>query len=288
MTISAKIVCDSISQTGIRLTTMELTYHRFIHSELMTHRMFSRNASSSRAIPVEKMLKQVQENPAMPVYWGRNQPGMQAREEVSHIGVVDQLWKYASKEARYWADQLHKQSVHKQIVNRVLEPFQYIKVILSATEFDNFFQLRNHKDAQPEIQELARCMKEAMDKSIPEELEAGHWHLPYIKEDEYCKLDDYDKLIKCSVARCARVSYLNHDNSTPDIAKDIALADRLLEAGHMSPFEHQATPMKSIYCYPMLSLWEEEGTTHIDKNMHYWSGNFRGWIQHRQLLAATR
>ena len=84
------------------------------------------------------------------------------------------------------------------------------------------------------------------------------------------------------------MSYLNHDNSTPDIAKDIALADRLLEAGHMSPFEHQATPMKSIYCYPMLSLWEEEGTTHIDKNMHYWSGNFRGWIQHRQLLAATR
>ena len=283
-------MADSISTQGIRLTTMELSYHRFIHSEFMTHRMFSRNAASSRAIPVEKMLKQVEENPAMPIHWGLNCPGMQAKEEISYIPLAVDDWKACAKGALMSAEWLMEHNLHKQIVNRVLEPFQFIKVIVTATEWDNFFKLRCHADAQPEMQELARCMKEAMDNSIPTELKVGQWHLPYVTED-YGDDEWYPvstrQVIKCSVARCARVSYLNHDNSSPDIEKDIALYDRLLEAGHMSPFEHIATPMKvpnDWECIPSKGWSGRTGVTHIDMNGNAWSGNFRGWIQHRQLL----
>lgn len=287
MSIEAKVICDSTSPGGIRLTTLELKFHRFILPEFNTHRMFSRNASSSRAIPIEKMIKQVQLSPAMPIHWGENQPGMQAGEEISpDIGKT--IWNLSAYEASDGAKSLHNIGYHKQIVNRLLEPFQWMKVIVTATEWDNFFKLRLHPDAQPEIQELARCMKQAIGNSIPQELSNGFWHLPYVTTDECDKwrFEDMDlqTLIKCSVARCARISYLNHDNSNPNIEKDIALADKLLAAGHMSPLEHQATPMydnkgneSPWYTWP-------KGITHQDKDGFHWSGNFRGFLQYRQLI----
>ena len=285
--ISAKVICDSISPSRVRLTTLELQYHRFVHSEMMTHRMFSRNASSSRAIPATKMLKQVQENPAMPIHWGKNQAGMQAREELSEIeiDVVKSDWNYASKRMAEIATLMSEMDLHKQIVNRILEPFQWIKVIVTATEWDNFFKLRLHKDAQPEMMVLAEHMKKAMDESIPVELHPGDWHLPYVN------LADFDdsgapisEAIKCSVARCARISFLNHDNSTPNIEKDIALADMLLAAGHLSPFEHIATPMD--FAKDTFELAWENGVTHKDRDNNFWSGNFRGFLQYRKLLDA--
>lgn len=280
--ITAKIIADSVSEHGIRLTTMELNYPRFIHSEFMTHRMFSRNASSSRAIPIEKMMAQVRDNPAMPIHWGKNQSGMQANEEITQPEVALQLWKFASIDSIYWANHLRCQSVHKQIANRLLEPFQWIKVIVTATEWDNFFKLRLHKDAQPEIMVLAERMKEAMNSSTPKELAVGEWHLPYVDfPGPRGKELSLEKAIKCSVARCARVSYLNHDNSSPNIEKDIDLYSKLLEAGHMSPFEHVATPMKRY-------AWFDEnwvtGTTHMTRDGVFWSGNFRSWIMYRKLL----
>ena len=335
--ISAKIIADSISPSGIRLTTMELTYHRFIHSEFMTHRMFSRNASSSRAIPVEKMLKHVKQHPALPVYWGKNQPGMQAREELtqedleeateivqqsykkkngtfaefpnwwysfveSHEGfdefgggsyqqppktvkeVLEEEWERFGFEACENATELNTLGLHKQITNRLLEPFQWISVVVTATEWDNFFKLRLHKDAQPEMMVLAEHMKKAMDESIPTKLIAGEWHLPYVTELERNKKaysqKDINNLIKCSIARCARVSYLNHDNSNPSIGKDIALADMLVEAGHMSPLEHQLTPME----VPKDNYNFEKGVTHIDRYGWKWSGNSRAWYQYRHLI----
>lgn len=281
--ISAKIIADSISHSGVRLTTMELNYHRFIHSEFMTHRMFSRNASSSRAIPIEKQIHQVLNTPATPIHWGRNQSGMQAREELEYPSFAQDVWKYASELAVDRAHDLKDLGTHKQIVNRLLEPFQWIKVIVTATEWDNFFKLRLHKDAQPEMMVLAEHMKRAMDESIPVELQSGEWHLPYVRKECFGVYELKDA-IKCSVARCARVSYLNHDNSTPDVEKDIALADMLLEAGHMSPFEHQGTPMDFSYCQEWYDL---KGVTHQDVNDRIWSGNFREWIQHRQLLSAV-
>lgn len=287
--ISAKIIADSIAN-DIRITTMELCYQRFIHSEMMTHRMFSRNASSSRAIPVAKMLEQVAQNLAMPIHWGKNQPGMQAKEELTGIELelAQYDWILCARHTHSVAKLMNEIGVHKQVINRLLEPFQWIKVIVTATEWEGFFKLRLHPDAQPEIQELAKCMKEAMEVSSPKELALGEWHLPYVTM-QYPDTgqtsennESLEECIKMSVARCARVSYLNHDNTSPDIAKDIALADKLLEAGHMSPFEHIATPMKPNKEDTYYSL--QEGVTHIDRNGDEWSGNFRGFLQYRQLL----
>ncbi len=282
---SAKVIADSISTSGVRITTMELCYQRFIHSEFMTHRMFSRNASSSRAIPIHKMIDQVRDNPAMPIHWGKNQAGMQAREELPEIeiDVVKSDWNYASKRMTEIATLMSEMDLHKQIVNRILEPFQWIKVIVTATEWDNFFKLRLHKDAQPEMMVLAEHMKKAMDESIPVELQPGEWHLPYVDLGDFDDSGDpISEAIKCSIARCARVSYLNHDNSAPDIAKDIALADMLLAAGHMSPLEHQGTPMRQ----DSFNVHAEEGITHIDRYDNLWSGNFRSWVMYRKLLDA--
>lgn len=278
----ARVVADSIAPSGARLTTMELCYQRFIHSEVMTHRMFSRNAASSRAIPVQKMLEQVQAEPAMPVHWGKNQPGMQAGEEILP-SVGKDLWKIYAKQASDNAEELEEIGYHKQVVNRLLEPFQWIKVIVTATEWENFFKLRLHKDAQPEIALLASKMRVNMDESTPVQLKAGEWHLPYVEfPGARCKELTLEKALKCSAARCARVSYLNHDNSTPDINKDIALADKLLEAGHMSPFEHQGKPM-GANTMPFYTRWED-GVTHLDRDGQLWSGNLRGFVQWRQML----
>jgi thymidylate synthase ThyX len=266
--ITARVIEDSISQAGVRLTTLQLRYPRFIHAEFMTHRVFSRNASSSRAIPVAKMIEQVRTNPAMPVHWGKNQAGMQASAEMEgqQLETMMRAWQQAAREAAATAEFMEKHGLHKQVANRILEPFQFISVIVTATEWDNFFDLRAHPDAQPEIQALAVLMKIAMDKSTPKMLAQGVWHLPYVLEDEREKLD-LNTLLKASAARCARVSYLTHDGENPTIEKDIALYDRLVGSVplHASPIEHQATP--------------------IDSNE--WSGNFKGWQQYRKLVEAT-
>jgi len=294
--IRARVVADSIANY-VRLITLELRYPRFIHSEFMTHRMFSRNASSSRAIPVKKMIEQVESDPAMPIYWGKNQPGMQAKEEWNApVGYPwedsgpEEAWKSSAEWTADQAEDWVEAEYHKQIVNRLLEPFQYISTVVTATEWDNFFKLRLHEDAQPEIFELAWCMKEAMDQSEPEELRKGYYHLPYVPNTEAIpavggEFYDWDTAIKASVARCARVSYLNHDNTEPDIAKDVKLHNKLLEAKHMSPFENVATPMHFIDYSNAYGYFEqvEKGSTHTD-GVFWWSGNFRGWTQYRQLL----
>lgn len=295
MSISAKIVCDSISQTGIRLTTLELQFHRFILPEFNTHRMFSRSAASSRAIPVKRMLEQVRESPAMPIHWGKNQPGMQAREECNNLvtmdwdyyndcectGTRESAWKEGADNAVSKARAFGFAGYHKQVVNRLLEPFQWIKVIVTATEWDNFFKLRVHKDAQPEIMLLAKHMKEAMDNSTPTELIPGQWHLPYITNED-CLKTTTDNFVKLSVARCARVSYLNHDASSPNVDKDIALADRLLKDGHMSPFEHCCTPLEWVTNKDGLGF--PLGANMMDIYGNYWSSNLKGWAMYRNLV----
>lgn len=263
--ISAKVVAMSVHNYGPLLTTLELRYPRFIHAEFMTHRMFSRNASSSRAIPIKKMIEQVESNPAMPISWGKNRPGMQATEELSAEGIdhASHSWERAAREAAARAYDLQTLGVHKQIVNRILEPFQFITVIVTATEWDNFFKLRLHPDAQPEIQELARVMLEAMDKAPLDAVDLAEWHLPYI--DMATWGESLGTAQMCSVARCARVSYLNHDNTEPNIDADVALHNRLKESGHMSPFEHVALPVDAEV-----------------SNRFY--RNYRGWISYRMFV----
>lgn len=255
MSITAKVILDSV-YSGHRLTTLELEYPRYIHSEFMTHRVFSRNASSSRAIPVEKMIEKLEVDSIYPIFMS-NQPGMQADVELEGDDLDEAYWVWgrAREDAIEHARELIKLGVHKQVANRLLEPFSTIKVIVSATEWDNFFRLRISPDAQQEIQLLAMAIKEAMDNSIPKRLDTGQWHLPYILESEDLPLAI---LLKVSTARCARVSYLNQDKIV-DFVKDKELHDKLLECRHASPFEHQATPTS------------EDTVT----------GNFVGWNQYR-------
>lgn len=287
MTCEVKIIADSIGPSGKRITTMQLRYWRAIHAELMTHRVFSRNASSSRAVPVAKMLEQVRNDPAGPIHWGKNQPGMQAEEELSTeydetIGssrrqYVKNLWKHAAGQAADDAERMMELGAHKQIANRILEPFQYISVIVTATEWDNFFALRCHPDAQPEIQELANAMHAAMVKSDPVKLDIGWWHLPYVSDEEKSEYE-ISTLVAISAARCCRVSYLTHDGRKSTVDEDLALCERLAGADpiHASPFEHQATP-------DVLEVEGGDGESYFYQSPHM-HGNLVGWIQNRKLL----
>lgn len=279
--IEVSIVAASIANY-VPIITMQLKYPRWVHGEFLTHRMFSRNSSSSRAIPVDRILDQVRNTPAIPIHWGKNQPGMQAEVELESDDIK-YTWIHSSRMASRYAESMSKLGLHKQVVNRILEPYQFMHTVVTATEWSNFFKLRAHKDAQPEIQELALCMEEAIAYCEFTKLKTNQWHLPYILEEEYKY--PTEMLLKASTARCARTSYLNHDKTNPDIEKDLQLAEKLLEAGHMSPMEHQATPMHDPISAQHYSPnnWQV-GVTHMDKEFNLYSGNFRSWVQYRQTL----
>lgn len=258
--IKVEILADSVAAHGGRLTTFRLQYPRFIHSELMTHRVFSRNAASSRAIPFDRMVAMIKEEPAMPVKWGSKQPGMQSGTEVGSdiVGLARRVWLGAMKGAISQAIQLDTLGIHKSISNRLLEPFAHMVTIVSATDFKNFFGLRAHPDAQPEFQELAYLMLQQYVENQPRPRTQSEWHLPLIKEDERNQLP-IDTCVRMCVARCARVSYINFKTST--VQQDLDLHDRLSTSGHWSPFEHAAQPTA------------KKG----DRR-----GNFKGWRQYRQ------
>ena len=294
MTISAKVIKDSISPQGVRITTLELEYPRIVHAELLTHRVFSRNSASSRTIPVSKVIEMVEQNPAMPVHWGKNQAGMQAREELDSLNkeAVRGLWLGAAKQAVSIAKVMVDCFAHKQIVNRILEPFQHMKVVLTATEWSNWDWLRAHPDADPTINALANAMIVARKGSVSQELNYGEWHLPYVQTglskldgsqiyyDEFHNEITLEQAKMISASACAQLSYRKSDNSL-EKAEDIY--NKLIESEpcHASPVEHIATPAEINDT--KLNLFED-GITHRDKDDWLWSGNLRGWIQLRQLI----
>jgi thymidylate synthase ThyX len=243
--IRAEIIADSLAPCGKRLTTFLLTYPRYIHAEVMTHRQFSRNAASSRAIPIHKMLKTILKEPATPVSWGANGKGMQASGELprSRVWVAKAVWLVACYFACASSWLLSKLGVHKQLANRLTEPFAHMTSLVTATEWDNFFALRAHPDAQPEFQRLADLMLFAYVDGRPRKLSVGDWHLPFVHAGETL-YHTTENLLKMSVARCARTSYVNFD-APLDAKKDYELHDRLLASGHMSPFEHQGLAWSS-------------------------------------------
>lgn len=295
--ITARILADSISEQGERMTTMEIEYPRFILAELNTHRMLSKNSASSRAIPVEAMHKHIQENTAQPVWWGKNQSGMQAKEQVtgSDKSYAEYLWMSARDRAIQSSRELQALNLHKQITNRVTEPWMIMKTVISGTEWANFFWLRDHPDAQPEIAVLALKMREAYKASTPELLYPGEWHVPYITTYRDPRtltrhyLDQDQKYLTTEQARiisascCAQVSYRKSDTSYEKAEK---IYRQLIESEpvHASPVEHQATPMDlDTYVNYEPETWER-GVTHVSANGSLWSGNLRGWIQHRKLI----
>lgn len=263
---SAKIILDSVSPHGVRLTTMEVCMHRFVLAEFNTHRMFSRNSASSRAIPIKKQIDRIIDNIAMPVEFGANKPGMQADVTLEGNDLLEAqaIWNRAALDAINHAKELMELGVHKQIVNRLLEPFMWHTVICTATDWDNFFGLRANRMAQPEIREAAFAMKKAYDESEPSLINYGEWHTPYMQPDEY-ELDPSVRK-RVSAARCARVSYLTHDG-VRDLDKDLELYERLTSETppHASPLEHVATPA------PV-----RDYITHTRVK-----GNFYGWHQLR-------
>lgn len=297
-----------------RVTTWELTYPRMVHAELLTHKLFSRNSASSRAIPNEKMLKRIAEDPAMPVFWGRNQKGMAAAEEMSpaEIDRVRAVWLRMRDEAMAGGRELAALDLHKQICNRPTEPWMFITVILTATEFDNWFHLRDHKAAQPEIAWVATEMHKQYLAAEPQVLEAGEWHLPMIGEEDHeaatkmvqespvptVSVYQFGQRVlailkKVSTGRCARVSYLTHDGKR-DLSEDIALHDKLCvgptldppQPGHWSPFEHVAQAMTFDQWNQFVGEELRRATdtdTFFDQTV---LGNFIGWKQYRKEFQA--
>ena len=294
--IEAKVVQDSISPDNKRILTFELTYMRYIHAEFLTHRMLSRNAASSRAIPVEKMHEFIRTSPATPVVWQKNQPGMQSSIDLvgEELEIAQREWRIATNLAVDSSQALLKAGLHKQWANRVTEPFQMMKVVVTATEWSNFFWLRNHADAQPEIHELARVMFDAMTESVPNPIGFNEWHVPYVKRErrylngDLIYLDNEGTPITAEDARivsascCAQVSFRKSDDS---LEKARSIYARLVESSpvHASPVEHQAMPIESPN--QPLSKWFQKGVTHFDKKHDAWSGNFKGWVQFRQLIS---
>jgi hypothetical protein len=287
-TIQAKIILDSISPGGVRLTTFELEYPRFILAEFNTHRMISKNTASSRAIPVAKMLEYVSNQPAVPVEWGKNQPGMRADEQVNTETAknAEFTWLQARDHAVKFSSVLHELGIHKQVANRLVEPFQTVKTVATATEWANLWWLRDHPDAQPEFRELAHKMHRLYKQSQPVPVQAGEWHLPYVPtkrafNHSIMYIDEttgqemsVELAIQVSASCCAQVSYRKTDMT---VSKAKRIYHQLIDSkpAHASPVEHQATPIQQ---------GNEPGVSHLDKHGNLWSGNFRGWIQHRKTI----
>lgn len=307
---SATVIAHSISTEGIPLITLHLREWRPIHSELMTHKMLGKSAGSSRARPSKAIIEQVRNEPMTPVEWGKNEPGMKAKTLLNSDDAINAqfFWEHAAKFTAQQAEYLMELGAHKQIVNRLLEPFTYIDVLVTGTEWNNFFHLRDHEDADPTMRDLAVKAKKAIAESVPTQLKPGEWHLPFIvPEDwdwarEYAEAnhmfaggDSYTKTVeilrKISAARCARVSYKLFDGTT-DHMKDLQLFEDLIisEPVHASPSEHQGTPIRPMDEFkPRINdpfevgSWDE-GVTHIDRDGQLWSSFFRGWVQHRKLI----
>jgi len=317
--ITAKVLLDSISnETGQRITTFELTYPRMILAELNTHRVFSRNSASSRAIPFNKMKGQLI---AEPVRFGAANTGMQDKGEDFNEFIIDpfssenllpnKAWKLAKDDAVAWSEAFYNAGYHKQVYNRLTEPFQMIKTVLTTTEYNNFNWLRNDTAADPSLEELAKCMLAARHSSPIQFLNAGEWHLPYVDVLNSCNgtgqlfyIDENDigttntisleEAIQVSSARCAAVSFRNTDYG---LDKSREVYDRLVgdERKHASALEHQATPIlltkTFIETADLSSLndpanphtWQK-GISHVDRDGIFWSGNLKNWVQHRKLL----
>lgn len=304
--ISAKVICDSIAPKGQRLTTFELRYPRFVHSEFMTHRVISRNASSSRAVPVAKLLQEVRDDNlcAAPVFWGAEQKGMQTGDELtgSNLMGVQAEWRKAALSAAHHVELMMAFGVHKSISNRLLEPFSHINVVASATEWDNFFGLRLDTAAEPTMRALAEAMWAARQDSMPNSLIPGDWHLPYVdgvdigaafdvaklsaQDDAQTKREAEHLCKQISAARCARVSFKSFETGKRStVEEDIRLYTRLVgkQPLHATPTEHQATPDGQAH-YMSLGEGRIGSRTPLISNARHQWGNFVGWIQFRKTL----
>jgi thymidylate synthase ThyX len=270
--MQVKVIADSISKEGKRITTFELIYPRFIHAEMLRHRVFSRTVESSRAKPIKKNLDEVKINPVLPRHLTINEPGMVGTKEITDFNKKEDIYDSLAMLANMTVTAIEflekEYHLHKQVLNRYLEPFLNTKEVVTSTEWDNFFTLRLAPDAEPHIQELAALMKKGLEQSIPKLVKENGVHLPYVTEEEKAKYP-INTLMKISSARCARCSYKLYDGTT-DVEKDLILYEKLRKGKHLSPMEHVAIADYKDY----------EGNW---ANPEY-HGNFVGWCQHRKYV----
>ncbi len=272
-TYQAQILADSISPQGVRLVTIHCTFPRFILAEVNTHRMLSRNSNSSRAIPPERQIAKVSENPFVPETFNLRVKGMGVGNplEQKDAVVARNAWLDAAEFACRQAQILLDLNCDKSRINRLLEPFLWHSAIISATEWDNFFALRDHPAAQPEFRILAQLMRKAIAESEPLTIRQGEWHLPGTPDFPYDDSSpDWDYWKNVSAGRLAKwTSYDKMDEEDlPDAA--VSRAEKLIGSFHMSPTEHQARPMRPY------ELGRQGGPTTS------FCGNFRGWVQYRK------
>lgn len=274
--MEAKIILDSVSDEGIRLTTFHLRYWRSIHAELMTHRDFSRNARSSRAVPSRILLTE----PIFVPEFGMNQPGMQSDGKPLMPGLQSRWskeWSGLAELCRKQVEKWQAEGMHKQWANRPLEWFGWIDVLVTATRYENFWALRISEYAQPEFDALANLMKQLIDLSNPRLLLPGQWHLPYVSPAEERERGlETSKML--SAARCARLSYKPFDGSD-SLEREQARYDMLVNSKpvHASPVEHQATPDRPVDYGGVVKGGQEWEKPHLH-------GNYHGWIQNRKLI----
>lgn len=289
----ARVEADSITQYGERLTTVVFTLPRINLAELNTHRALSKSSASSRAVPVATQIKRLREDSFEPVYWGKNQKGMQADQELTPHEIADALaiWHEMKENAISGSERLMNLGVHKQIASRPMEAWMWHTVIVTGTEWSNWDHLRVNKNAQPEIRRAAEMVLEMRNASKPKLLSAEEWHLPFAPAGDAEKMAySMEERVKMSVGRAARVSYNNHDG-TSDPTADVRLATGLLTNGHMAPWEHSARPMTQIErgMFGRHRIFAGPGSTGLEPNwthgeMQYFCGNFNGWIQARKLV----
>ena len=299
-----KVIQDSLSPSGDRLVTFEIETYRYIWAEVMTHRQLSRNAQSSRAVPSKTVLK-VNEDFVRPIIYGKNKAGMSSTEEFNELdsAKIQKVWDAAANYAFAASKQLGELSLHKQWANRITEPFSKIKAVISATEWDNFFWLRiDPEAAQPEIVDLATEMQKAMQASIPLQLKAGELHVPYVEREVQFDLHDdikyfsrdhelsKEEALRISASCCCQVSYRKLDDS---FNKAMEIWDKLFSGPkpHMSPTENQAIALgskKASIIQRVFPSYLPEGVSHIDREGNLWSGNFKGFIQHRKIIEARQ
>lgn len=312
----AKVIARSISRvTNLEVCSWELELPRFFWSEVLTHRQASRNASSSRAIRSKVLLKNISENPGMPVFWGGEKPGMQAAGEINELvrnpitGEMmtrEEAWIAAARAQVEWSREFAEAGYHKQLSNRICENMGHIRAVFTLSNMDHFFKLRIHKDAQPEFDSLARMMQQARQEYAAKDLGPGEWHMPYADDAEtLAETRDFMEKIglaenyfdttrrMVSAARCARVSYKTFFGKTSTVYDDFALCKKLFKGGeesddpnHMSPFEHQVKSDSKR----TVTVIEHNDDCGIDLGIREeWRnpdlhGNLVGFIQSRKLF----
>lgn len=288
--INVKVIAKSLNLRGEAVTTFELDYPRWLLAELNTHRVFGRNSQSSRAVPVNKTVE-VNTNWVRPIVWGKNKAGMSSSEELQGetLQKVQEVWDRHAVASFDASKELSELGLHKQYTNRMTEWCSRVKTVVTATEWDNFFWLRNDEEAaQPEIVELAQRMKEAYEDYPSVQLDTGHWHLPYVFQefdskgkqyflDEFANVMKIEDALKISVSCCAQVSYRRLDQTKE---KAIEIYEKLFSGPkpHLSPTEH------AMKVGPKYMDFRTPGVTHIDRTGNAWSGNIKGFVQYRQLL----